>query len=224
MKARVHINGIIEKEVKHNEDKTVDMIITTEPDEFAREDLKKRGNSIALVRFTETQWKQNKKKFNVGSHVEIIGQYKVAVNKKGTPYVYVAPDNIFKFQQDATNKSKNRVIRNTFEGQFPKKENDRPQYKDWRYEIPDEKYVKIPASKVILNQEVHLNGSIHYINVEKNRNLDNYKIVVRKLEDEKYELIAGIKVFIVGKMLDKEFDCYITELSNEEFVKPYKID
>ncbi|MGL5438939.1 MAG: hypothetical protein ACRDA4_00945, partial [Filifactoraceae bacterium] len=90
--SRIFITGCLDKEPKLNNDGTVDLILTNVIDEHARKDIKNKGNSIFLVKLSNTQWKSKKKSLmKPDREVKVIGHIKALVNKKGIPFIYVSP-------------------------------------------------------------------------------------------------------------------------------------
>ncbi|MFI3210166.1 MAG: hypothetical protein R3Y64_03840 [Peptostreptococcaceae bacterium] len=227
MRSNIFIRGELKKDPKINKDETVDIICVTTFEDSSRADASERGGSNVLIRFTRKQWKKIDKLRHKFSF-DIMGDYKASVNKKGIPYIYVAPTVITKSKVLKPTTMFNKVqikdeqikhidIINEKTTETPKK------YVDWRRLINHKAFRYIPKRFITINENVDLKGGMH-LDLESGRKFSHYKIVVKKTTPGRYELIAGLKAFCLAQIFDKKVSCYITDLTKEEFEEKYKVN
>ena len=96
----------------------------------------------------------------------------------------------------------------------------------WYKRIPLEEFKEIDISNVKLVEEVHVNAIISIFNLKKYKN--KYKqlppIAVRENDNGEYELVSGVRAFIVAKIFSRNVRAYITTLSREEFKEKYSLE
>lgn len=92
----------------------------------------------------------------------------------------------------------------------------------WQSLIPEEEFIEVDINKVRLVEEIHLSSRVSIFNIRRYREAP--PIAVRENENGEYELVAGIRGFIIGKLFSRNVRAYITTLSREEFKKKYYLD
>ena len=105
--------------------------------------------------------------------------------------------------------------------------NAKKEYGKWYDLIPKEHFKEVDINKVKIGEEVHLNGKVSIFNMkryQKNKNKPIHPIAVRENENGEYELVAGIKSFIIAKLFSRNVKAYVTNLSRDEFKEKYSLD
>lgn len=220
--SRIFILGSLDKEPKVNEDGTVDLLLTNTVEEMARKDIKAKGNSIFLVRLSKNQWNSNKTKLlEKNNEIKVIGYLKALVNKKGVPFVYVAPEIIdvydIKKSEEKNNKGK------AFKGVSFQVNIANKKYVPWRRFINPDDIIELDPRKVILEDEDHINAQFKWLDFQKGRSYSEYVVAVRKIDEDRYVLVSGLNRYIIAKIFNKKLSAYITDLTREEFAAEYEV-
>ena len=217
IKSKILIKGTLDREPKENEDGSVDLILTNVIEDNAPKELRKKGDSIFLVRISPKTWKRNRKVIRKeNAEFSVIGGVKASVNKKGMPFIYVQADYVLvrnnKPKIDTTVKELNQQINKIKNKVVP-----------WFADLGDEDFIELTPEVVLLVEEDHLEANFKWLDFKELNKRTELNIAVRKLENGKYALVSGIKNFIAGKVFNKNYRAYITDLEREEFVIKFEI-
>ena len=212
-KSKLMIEGVPNK-VTIKEDGSAEMLFKINNDSIYSLE-KKLGDSIYLVSVPSKMVEKIKDKMTETGYYKIVGAVKATVTKKGIPLVILNPLSLkfgeFRVEQKAEKKKK-AVVFELEKGWYSDKELVEINVKD----------VEIVNKEHLTTRTLNLNKTLYNV---KNGNRRLTPLAVRKLEDSRYELIAGIKSYCVAKIMDIEkIEAYITELDHEEFVKEHKIE
>lgn len=188
---------------------------------------KELNDSIIMVRFTKSQWRRIKKKPNLMDvEVTLDGQFQVSITKDNKPYIYMLCTNIIKVKADKESEEttendevKDEKLASDIEEQDKIK---KIKAVKWYTQIPEDEFVDIDISKVKLVEELHLNSIVKGFDIRKMRNYTMTPIAVRKAGDE-YELVTGVAMYIVAKLLSRDVKAYITDLDIATFREKYSI-
>lgn len=92
----------------------------------------------------------------------------------------------------------------------------------WYNEKELEEFIDIDVNKIELVNDIFNQGKavIDLKNI-KNKDINDY-VVIKAIDNEKYELIMGIKAYIRAKVLNKTVKALITELDRESFIESIK--
>lgn len=217
VKSKILIKGTLDREPRENEDGSVDLILTNVIEDNAPKALRKKGESIFLVRVSPKIWKNNRRIIRKeNAEFSVIGGVKASVNKKGMPFVYVQADYVLvnKHRQkiDTTTKELNQKIDRIKNKVVP-----------WFADLKDEDFIELTPDEIVLVEEDHLEANFKWLDFKELNRRTELNIAVRKLENGKYALVSGIKNFIAGKVFNKNYRAYITDLEREEFVIKFEI-
>ena len=213
--SKIVLRGTLDREPKENEDGSVDLILTNVIEENSPKKLKEKGDSVFLVKLTEGMWKKSRKKLRKeNTEFSIVGGVKASVNKKGMPFIYVHADNVLvkKKKIEISVKDLDEEINTITRKVVP-----------WFKNLEDEDFIEIAPEEVLLVEEDHLEAKFKYLNFEALNKRQNLNIAVRKLENGKYALVSGINNFMVGKMFNRNYRAYVTELEREDFIIKFEI-
>lgn len=217
VKSKILIKGTLDREPKENEDGSVDLILTNVIEDHAPKELRKKGDSIFLVRLSPNIWKHHRRRIRKeNAEFSVIGGVKASVNKKGVPFVYVQADSVLvkndtpkidtsiKELNQRINKIKNKVV-------------------PWFAGLGDEDFIELAPDNVVLVEQDHLEANFKWLDFKELNKRTELNVAVRKLENGKYALVSGIKNFIAGKVFNKNYRAYITDLGREDFVIKFEI-
>lgn len=220
--SRIFLTGSLDKEPKVHADGSADLILTNTLDDYARQDIKDKGNSIFLVKLSKAQWKSKRKSIlKPDREIKIIGHIKALVNKKGTPFIYVSPQSIevyeVKDEKDINERTKH------FKGIVNQVNIANKKYIPWRKAIDESEFIELDPNKVILEDEEHMNAQFNWMDFKKGRNIKEFTVAVRKIDEDKYALVSGMGRYIVAKVFNMKLSAYVTDLTREEFSKEFEI-
>ncbi|MGL5567691.1 MAG: hypothetical protein ACRDB9_00465 [Cetobacterium sp.] len=217
--SRIYITGTLDREPKVNEDGTVDLILTNIIEEEAPKMIREKGSSVFLVKISKPQWKCIRNKISKDDAIfSIMGRVKASTNKKGTPFIYINADYIQINKKTEPEKpvygvkQMQRKIRNIDNLITP-----------WFKQLDDEDFIIINPGDVELVEQEHLESEFKYLSFKKLGEREDLYIAVKKIDSGKYGLVSGIKNFMVGKIYNKPFKAYVTELDREGFVDEFRI-
>lgn len=218
--SRITVVGKLDREIKVNEDGTVDLIVTNELEGNARKDIREFGNSIFLIRLTKSQVDRNIENLKIDNlTIEVRGYVKSKVNKKGVPYIYISPEYIV-FHEDIEDKQ--QFMREITSIKKQKSIVDTMRYSqlqsDWRIHVNIKELVEIDSADIKIVEEDHLCTKLTWLDLDTAKDIEkNFIVAVRPLQDGTYALVSGIGRFIVAKVLEKKLNCYITDLTTQAF-------
>ena len=217
VKSKILIKGTLDREPKINEDGSVDLILTNVIEDHAPKQLRGKGDSIFLVRLSKSTWKHHRRRIGKeNAEFSVLGGVKASVNKKGIPFVYVQADNVLVKNDspkiDASVKDINQKINKIKKQVVP-----------WFVNLADEDFIELAPYDVLLVEEDHLEADFKWLDFKELNKRTELNVAVRKLENGKYALVSGIKNFIAGKVFNKNYRAYITNLRREEFVIKFEI-
>lgn len=93
----------------------------------------------------------------------------------------------------------------------------------WQNLIPKEEFRVVDINKVKLVEETHLSSRVSIFNIKGYRNKELYPIAVRENDKGEYELVAGLRSFIIAKLLSLNVQAYITDLDRKTFKEKYSL-
>jgi hypothetical protein len=93
----------------------------------------------------------------------------------------------------------------------------------WQNLIPKEEFKVVDINKVKLVEETHLSSRVSIFNIKGYRNKELYPIAVRENDKGEYELVAGLRSFIIAKLLSLNVQAYITDLDRKTFKEKYSL-
>lgn len=103
--------------------------------------------------------------------------------------------------------------------------------KFWFEKINETKFKEVDINKVKLVEEIHLSSRVSIFNIRNIRNIRNISkckeltpIVVRENEKGEYELVTGLRSFIIGKLFSINTKAYITNLDRKTFKQKYLLE
>lgn len=180
---------------------------------------KENTESILYVELPLSQW-ENIKDIYLNTDVEINGQIQARKTKNGTPLTYVKATNANVLtEKNKKNNSKKKKkkedieVAKSIENVNPKLEKKEAWYKS----IDDSEFIMIDSSEIELIEKVHMYGNVPFNLV---KGFDR-PVAVRKIDDGKYALVAGMQSFFSARIMNKPVKAYVTELDHEEFIKKY---
>ncbi|MCU9810188.1 hypothetical protein LEQ06_19820 [Paraclostridium sp. AKS46] len=220
--SRIFITGSLDKEPKVNEDGSADLILNNTVDEHARKDIKDKGNSIFLVKLSKAQWKSKKNSIlKPNREIKVVGHIKALVNKKGTPFIYVAPQSVEVYEVKDEKNTNNR--QKSFKGMINQINVANKKYIPWRKAVDESEFIELDPAKVILEDDEHINAQFNWMDFKKGRNIKEFTVAVRKIDEDKYALVSGIGRYIVAKVFNMKLSAYVTDLTREEFANEFDI-
>ncbi len=92
-----------------------------------------------------------------------------------------------------------------------------PQKIKW-YENLDN-FIDLDTSKIELSNEVFKKGNVNLDLRRLHDETKNNHVVVKKISEDKYELVMGIAAYCRSKILDKTVKALVTDLTRKEFVE-----
>lgn len=92
-----------------------------------------------------------------------------------------------------------------------------PQKIKW-YENLDN-FIDLDTSKIELSNEVFKKGNVNLDLGRLHDETKNNHVVVKKISEDKYELVMGIAAYCRSKILDKTVKALVTDLTRKEFVE-----
>lgn len=97
--------------------------------------------------------------------------------------------------------------------------------KFWFKKIEETKFKEVNINKVKLVEKIHLNSRVSIFNI---RNMSKCEeltpIAVRENEKGEYELVTGLRSFIIGKLFSINTKAYITDLDRKTFKQKYSLE
>ena len=101
-------------------------------------------------------------------------------------------------------------------------EKERKVNNEWARKIDHEEFKEIDINRVRLVEDVHLSSRISIFNLKWYRRHKRVPVIaVRESEDGWYDLVVGLRGYIIGKLFCTNPKAYITTLSREEFKEKY---
>lgn len=80
-------------------------------------------------------------------------------------------------------------------------------------------FIDLNTNSIIYSNEIFTKGSIYLSLKDLNdKTRDNY-VVVKQIDESKYELVMGIKSFLTAKLSNQNVKAYITDLSRDAFIE-----
>lgn len=213
--SKIFISGTLDREPKINEDGSVDLILTNVVEENAPKILREKGESIFLVKVSKAKWKYIRKSIKKDKAVfSVIGGVKTLVNKKGMPFLYVyANDIIVKKEPNIKGfKAIEKIANNSNNSTIP-----------WFKQVEDDDFIQLEPSDVELVEDDHVNAQFKWIDFGSLSKREDLYIAVKETNDGKYRLISGFKNFIAGKVFNRKYKAYITDLERFDFIKEFEI-
>jgi len=182
-------------------------------------------SSMFMVEITKRQWQNFRNNPNVlDLYFDIYGKFEIRTVKENKPYIYVKSINVKKLtskEQKQTIDHDNKTSQNYRQDVYIQ---ERDYDNMWFKRIEENEFQEVDINKVKLVEETHLNSKVSIFNI---RNMSEYKeltpIAVRENEKGEYELIAGLKTFIVGKLFSRNVKAYVTTLNRDEFKVEYSL-
>lgn len=237
----IRINGKIDKLLKVQEDGPTIILFKSEDDS-----LFKLKSSIIMVEVTRRQWQKFKDHPNVLElYFTITGKFEIR-KKDDKPFLYVKSISIERLKakgqknklqefenvnkeyerQIEIDKREMKEIEEKRRIQRKKELEDQKEDKFWYEKIEENKFIEIDISKVKLTNEIHLNSIVPIYNIKRiNRIKRVSPIAVRQIDSsEEYELITGLKSFILAKLLSLKVKAYITDLDRDTFKEKYSLE
>lgn len=208
-KSVIYIMGKIDRILKENVDGVI-VLFKNIPNH------KKLKETIFMVNISKKQWNKLKDiKDKENEEIRLIGEMDVRT-KNTKPHIYVECIDIIR-----TKKINNRINKILNKKNVEIIEKNEP----WFNLIPQEQFKKIDINKVRLIEGLHLNSVTKNINMQMLSRIKHLNPIAVKLnEDGEYELITGIKSYIVAKLLSRNVKAYITDLDINIFRTKYKMD
>ena len=213
--SKIFISGTLDRDPKINEDGSVDLILTNVIEDNAPKILREKGQSIFLVKVSKAKWKYIRKSINKDKAVfSVIGGVKASVNKKGTPFLYIYANDIivkkecnikgFKAIEKRANTSNNSTI-------------------PWFKQVGEDDFIQLEPSEVEIMEDDHVNAQFKWMDFSRLSKREDLYIAVKETNDGKYRLVSGIKNFIAGRVFNKKYKAYITDLERDVFIKEFEI-
>ena len=242
--AVIKINGKIDKLLKVQENGPTIILFKIEDDNVLN--LKA---SIVMVEVTRRQWQRYKDHPDVLQlYFTIVGRFEIR-KKNEKPYLYVKSISInrlrAKGQKDKIQEFEN--INKEYERQIgideremkelqeleekkklkiKKKLEDQKEDKFWYKKIEENQFIDVDISKVKLTSEVHLNSIVPIYNIKRINRIQRVSpIAIKKIDGcEEYELITGLRSFILAKLLSLKVKAYVTDLDRDAFKEKYSLE
>jgi hypothetical protein len=233
-KSKISLTGVPEKEFTVNEDGTVDLLFKLAMSETVPRGLSPLGKTIYLVKVGPKAWNNISPKPSKDSFFIIQGEPKAVINKKGVPFIKVICFDI-SIRENTKDTNSIRPIADSVD--LPKKQTEPskpPKTLKNRSVLPTQWYlpvvdqlVNIKVDDIVLTETIHLNAkyvNINGLNKTISKGFTSAAVAVRKIDNDKYSLIAGLKVFTQCKLGDiKTVKAYITDLNHYEFINKFNI-
>ena len=80
-------------------------------------------------------------------------------------------------------------------------------------------FIDLDTSKIELSNEVFKKGNVNLDLRRLHDETKNNHVVVKKISEDKYELVMGIAAYCRSKILDKTVKALVTDLTRKEFVE-----
>lgn len=183
-------------------------------------------NSIIMVEISKCQWKSIEANTNLlDLYLDITGKFEIRATKENKPYLYVKSVACKKLKV----KAQEDIIRhlNKMSENYEREIKTQKRHYDniWFKNIDENEFQEIDINKVKLVEEIHLNSKISVFNIKKYNNYNDLSpISVRENDNGEYELVTGIRSFIVAKLLSRKVRAYTTTLSRNEFKEKYLLE
>ena len=104
-------------------------------------------------------------------------------------------------------------------------EKERKVNNEWARKIDHEEFKEIDINRVRLVEDVHLSSRISIFNLKWYRRHKRVPVIaVRESVDGWYDLVVGLRGYIIGKLFCTNPKAYITTLSREEFKEKYELE
>ncbi|MBY6916074.1 hypothetical protein [Clostridium botulinum] len=219
-KSIIKINGKIDKILKTNKDGSIVVLFKNE-----NNDVFNLKSSIIMVEITKRQWRNFKNLPNIlDLCFDIYGKFEIRTIREKKTYIYVKSVNIKKLSL----KEQKQTLDHDIKISENYKQDIYLQQRDydnmWFKRLEEIEFQEVDINKVKLVEETHLNSRVSIFNI---KNMSKYKdltpIAVRENEKGDYELIAGLKTFIVAKLFSRNVKAYITDLNREAFKEKYSL-
>ncbi|KAI3350849.1 hypothetical protein FDB30_04090 [Clostridium botulinum] len=219
-KSIIKINGKIDKILKTNKDGSAVVLFKNE-----NEDIFNLQSSIIMVEITKRQWRNFKNLPDIlDLYLNIYGKFEIRTLKENKTYIYVKSIAIKKVGL----KEQKQILDHDDKIDKHYKQDVYFQQRDydnmWFKRLEEIEFQDVDINNVKLVEKTHLNSRISIFNI---KNMSNYKdltpIAIRKNEEGTYELIAGLKTFIVAKLFSRNVKAYITDLDRESFKEKYSL-
>lgn len=164
------------------------------------------NESIYLLKVSQRMAKKITKEITTKTILKITGILQASVNSKKIPFILVRPISLSIDSQSM---------------QIIEAKKNRRMKKGW---YKDKDLIEINVDDIIMTNLDHLNcKSLNmngaFLEATEKKEYDS-PVAVNQLSNGKYELISGIRSFIVCKVIGiKTIQAHITELSHKEFLK-----
>ncbi|NKF08818.1 hypothetical protein J1C67_19275 (plasmid) [Clostridium gasigenes] len=210
MKSSIRLEGILDSEVKLNNDGKYVVIVKSNILN------KENSESIFFVEMTKNQWNGIKNKEN---NLIITGHIIVKKNKKDIPFIYVISTGINEVKRQEKKKVKNvdKVIISSTKKEIENK----PERIFWFENIPEDQFILVNANDITMVESCHINFTVKIHMSEQEQS--NKPICIRALDNGEYVLVAGLHTYIRAKLLNTHVKAFVTELSRKEFVEKYNL-
>lgn len=194
--------------VNYNDDGSIDALFKL-PAQMPNTEIPKiecLNDSIYLLKISYRFAKKIKKEITTESIIKTTGLIQAATNTKKVPLILVRP------------------LLLTIDSKELKTAEQSPKMHMKKIWYLDKDLIEINVSDIIMSHPEHLNckvlnigGSFLYA---KEKGAYNWPVAVRQLDNGKYELIAGVRSFVICKVMNvSKVKAHITPLSHEEFLK-----
>lgn len=123
-------------------------------------------------------------------------------------------------RKNKTKKSRNifkRIASSNIKKRKKLSQPESPQKIKW-YENLDN-FIDLDTSKIELSNEVFKKGNVNLDLRRLHDETKNNHVVVKKISEDKYELVMGIAAYCRSKILDKTVKALVTDLTRKEFVE-----
>ena len=210
MKSSIRLEGILDSEVKLNNDGKYVVILKSNILN------KENSESIFFVEMTKNQWNGIKNKEN---NLIITGHIIVKKNKKDIPFIYVISTGINEVKRKEKKKVKNvdKVIISSTKKEIKNK----PERIFWFENIPEDQFILVNANDITMVESCHINFTVKIHMSEQEQS--NKPICIRALDNGEYVLVAGLHTYIRAKLLNTHVKAFVTELYRKEFVEKYNL-
>lgn len=103
-----------------------------------------------------------------------------------------------------------------------KKEKEKTEFIKWYSKMEVEKFIDVDVNKIELRDEIFYQGKA-VINLKSLKDEDKKDcVVIKAINNEKYELVMGLNAYIKAKILNKPVKALITDLNRESFIESIK--
>ena len=225
--AVIRINGTIDKLLKVEENSPATVLFKCEDD--ANLNIK---SVVIMVEISKRQWRTFKDNPNVlDLYFTCIGKFEIR-KKNDKPYLYVKSVSLKRLKAKGQKAKIEEIekISKKYEEEIKMEEKEIDELKKkedrfWFKKIDKNEFQEVDINKVKLVEETHLSSRVSMFNI---RNMSEYgeltPIAVRENEKGEYELVAGLKTFIVGKLFSRNVKAYVTTLSRNEFKEKHSLE